>query len=253
MKIKFKILTGFLLLIIMLLIAGVMSIYEFSRIGKSVRALIDDNYKTIEASKTMIEALEREDSGILLLISGKWKEGRQILQSADSLFLSAFDIAKNNLTEKDEDIYIEKIETSYLIFKNRWEPPIVGTSKENSVNWYFTEVHINFIKVKSEINALMTLNQDSMYLEASELKEQAHRAIMPGIVAIVSALIFLVMFNFFIGLILVRPIKKLINSVKGYYLHSQNFDAEISNHDELKELEIEIQNLISRIHQKNEK
>ena len=92
-----------------------------------------------------------------------------------------------------------------------------------------------------------------MYLEASELKEQAHRAIMPGIVAIISALIFLVMFNFFIGLILVRPIKKIINSVKGYHLHSQGFSAEISNHDELKELEIEIQNLISRIHQKNEK
>lgn len=201
MKIKLKILTGFLLLIIMLLIAGAMSVYEFSRIGKSVRALIDDNYKTIEASKTMLEALEREDSGILLLISGKWKEGRQILQSADSLFLAAFDIAKNNLTEENEDKYIEKIENSYLVFKNKWEPPIVGTSKENSINWYFTEVHVNFIKVKSEIKALMTLNQDNMYMEASELKEQAHRAIMPGIVAIVSALIFLVLFNFLLDIL----------------------------------------------------
>ncbi|MBU8891542.1 MAG: hypothetical protein KOO66_02100 [Bacteroidales bacterium] len=247
MKIKFKILTGFLLIIIMLLIAGAMSIYEFSRIGKSVRALIDDNYKTIEASKTMIVALEREDSGILLLISGKWKAGRRILQSADSLFLSAFDTAKNNLTEEDEDIHIEKIETSYLKFKDKWEPPIVGTNKENSINWYFTEVHMNFIEVKSEIEALMTLNQDSMHLEASELKEQAHRAIMPGIVAIASALILLVLFNFFIGNILVKPIKKLINSVKGYHLLSQEFNADISNHDEFKILENEIQELIQRL------
>lgn len=247
MKIKFKILTGFLLLIIMLLIAGAMSIYEFSRIGKSVRALIHDNYKTIEASKTMIEALEREDSGILLLISGKWKEGRQILQSADSLFLSAFDIAKNNLTEENEDIYIEKIETSYSKFKNKWELPIVGTNKENSINWYFTDIHSGFLSVKSEVKALMNLNQDSMYKEASYLKEQAHRAIMPGIVAIVSALIFLVLFDFFIVHILVRPIKKLINSVKGYYLHSQNFNAEITSNDEFKILENEIQQLIGRL------
>lgn len=46
MKIKIKILAGFLLIIVMLLIVGAMSIYEFSRIGKSVKALIDDNYIT---------------------------------------------------------------------------------------------------------------------------------------------------------------------------------------------------------------
>jgi len=247
MKVKIKILAGFMLIILMLLVAGAMSIYEFSRIGNSVESLIDDNYKTIEASKKMIEALEREDSGILLLLSGKWKEGRTILNSADSLFLSAFNQAENNLTEENEELYIEKIASSYNEYKSKWELPIVGTVKENSIEWYLTDVHKSFLDVKFDVEALMNLNQESMHKEASLLKEQAHRAIMPGIVAITSSLIFLIIFNFFIGIILVRPIKKLIHAVKAYNKYSKDFNADIINNDDLKILEEEIHNLIQRL------
>jgi len=246
---KIKILGGFILIIFMLLVAGSMSIYEFSRISKSVSSLIDDNYKTIKSTKTMIEALEREDSGILLLISGEWKAGRSILQSGDSLFSSAFYIAKNNVTEKDEDKYIEKIETSYQNFKRKWEKPIVGTEKENSINWYFTNLHPDFIAAKTEVENLMTLNQTSMHKEADELKEQSHRALMPGIVAIFSALIFLIIFNFFINKYYINPIKNLIGAVKNYNPLILNFDAGITTDDELKELENEIENLIHKIKQ----
>ena len=78
MKIRTKILLGFLILAVMLAVAGAYSIYELTTIGTSVQKLLDDNYKSINAAKMMIEALEREDSGVLLLLSGKWKQGREI-------------------------------------------------------------------------------------------------------------------------------------------------------------------------------
>ena len=252
MKIKFKILAGFMLLIIMLLIAGAMSVYEFSQIGKSVKALIDDNYETIEASKTMIEALEREDSGILLLISGQWRKGRTILESADSTFLAAFDKAKNNLTETDEGEYIERIKKAYNTYKSKWELPIVGTYKENSIDWYLKEVHESFLDVKLDVEALMNLNQVSMYEEASALKQQSHRALMPGIIAIISALVFLILFNFFIRRILVRPIQKIIESIKNFHSSSEGLKSDITYHDEFEVLENEIQLLIQRLRLKNE-
>ena len=72
MRLRLKILSGFLILAFMLSIAGIWSIYELQSIGTSVQQLLEDNYKSIDASKIMLEALEREDSGILLLLSGKW-------------------------------------------------------------------------------------------------------------------------------------------------------------------------------------
>ncbi|PKP18525.1 MAG: histidine kinase, partial [Bacteroidetes bacterium HGW-Bacteroidetes-21] len=66
MKIKFKILGGFFVIIAMLMVAGAMSIYEFTHLSNAINSLVEDNYKSIEASKNMIESLEREDSGTLL-------------------------------------------------------------------------------------------------------------------------------------------------------------------------------------------
>lgn len=50
MGLRIKILSGFLILAIMLCVAGVWSIYQFRSIGASVQALLDDNYKSINAA-----------------------------------------------------------------------------------------------------------------------------------------------------------------------------------------------------------
>ena len=247
MKIKIKILSGFVLVIAMLVIAGFMTIYEFSNMGKSVNSLIEDNYKTIEASKTMLEGLEREDSGILLLMSGHWKEGNGILNSGDSLFSSAFNVAKNNITEIDEDKFIEQIENKYQLFKEIWQQPIAGTAKENDIDWYFTDVHSEFLEAKTSIKALMTLNQDKMHQESKDLKDRARRAIMPGLVAIITALVFLILFNFFITLYLVKPIGNLKDALTNFNSNTKIFDAGITTNDEFKDLEKEIQNFIYKI------
>src|SRR3989339_718530 len=98
MRLKYKIISGFIILAIMLIIAGVISVFELSHVGKSVQKLLDENYKSIDAANNMIEALEREDSGILLLILGNWGEGRKTIHDADSVFLENLTIAQNNVT-----------------------------------------------------------------------------------------------------------------------------------------------------------
>ena len=106
MSLRFKILSGFLILALMLAIAGIWSIYELNSIGTSVQELLDDNYRSIKATEMMTEALERQDSGILLLLLGKWEEGRRILDSADNLFEKGYQIAENNLTIPGERDFV---------------------------------------------------------------------------------------------------------------------------------------------------
>jgi len=117
MGIRFKILSGFFILALMLLIAGIWSIYELNTIGTSVQRLLNENYKSIDAAKMMLEALEREDSATLLLILGKWEEGRTIIASGDSLFEQGFQIANNNLTIPGEKAHIDLIKLTIGIFK----------------------------------------------------------------------------------------------------------------------------------------
>ena len=247
MGLRTKILSGFLILTMMLTVAGVWSIHELTSVGTSVRSMLDDNYKSINAGKTMIEALEREDSAVLLLLSGKWEQGRSIIESGDDLFQRGFTIAKKNVTIPGEPEYVDEINAKYKIYKDLWIKPIVDTSREGNLDWYFEEVHQAFQGVKVSVEKLMALNDQTMYQTASNLKNRAHRAIMPGVVAILAALIFTVIFNFLINYYVVSPI---ISTTKGiqHFVETGELPAiQIETEDELSDMVTSIQRLVAQV------
>jgi methyl-accepting chemotaxis protein len=242
-KIRTKILLGFLILALMLAVAGAYSIYELRTIGTSVQKLLDDNYISINAAKHMIAALEREDSGVLLLLLGKWKEGRTTIVDAHKNFKNAFNIAANNLTIPSEKVYIDKINAKYNKFRDNWNRSIVGTEYEGNLNWYFEKVHGDFAQVMTAVEDLMAINDNAMYKTASKLKNRAHQAIMPGIVAISAALVFVVIFNFFVNLYIVNPILSMIKSIERFLKTGEPTNLKIDTQDELKDLAASIAQL----------
>ncbi len=247
MKIRTKILLGFLMLAVMLAVAGAYSIYELTSISTSVQKLLDDNYKSINAAKQMMEALEREDSGILLLLSGKWKEGRTTIFDAHRNFEKAFDIASHNVTIPGEKDLVDKINAQYQTYRSSWDRPIVGTEYESNPNWYLEKAHRDFTEVKTTVEKLMALNDSAMYQTASTLKNRAHRAVMPGIVAILTALVFTVIFNFFVNLYVVNPILSIIKAIKNFLQSGEPIKLRIDTSDELHELGASIVNLTAMI------
>lgn len=236
MGIRLKIFSGFMILAAMLLIAGFISIREFMNISNYVQSLLDDNYKSIEASRTMIEALEREDSGVLLLLLGHWDQGRKTLKEADKLFNEGFNYARNNLTIPGEGEYVEKIEKDYLLFKEVWEKPIVGTKTEGDFIWYYNNSHKQFLQVKESVKELMEMNQVTMYKTGSDLKNRSQRAVMPGIVAIISAIVFAVMFNYFINYYIAKPIVRITKGLEEYNKSGEVFDIITETSDEIGRL-----------------
>lgn len=244
MGIKTKIFSGFLILATMLAVAGIWSIYELRNIGMSVQKLLDDNYKSISAAKTMIEAMEREDSALLLLILGNWEKGRSIMNSADDLFEQGYNIAEKNITIEGEKAYVDDIRKKYESYKNLWIKPIVGTTHEMDLSWYSEEVHELFLEAKVSIQNLMDLNDRTMYQTASDLKDRAHRAIMPGIVAIVSSLIFSLLFSYFINYYVVGPIIRLTRGISEFLEKGKNFDVKVETKDEIQDLADSIRRLI---------
>jgi len=246
MKLRFKVLSGFIVLALMLSVAGVWSIIEIRSLSTVVQDLLDENYTSIAASKSMIEALEREDSGVLLLLSGKWEDGRRIINSADSVFLAGFAIASNNITIPDEATYIAAIDSKYAAYKEIWKRPIVDTDREGNLDWYFDSAHGAFLDVKLAVNELMTLNDQVMFETGSSFRAKANRAIMPGIVAILAALVFSLMFSYFVNLFVIRPITRITNRITQFVSKGRAFDLRLGTRDELAQLTDSIRTLVAR-------
>ena len=230
----------------MLFIAGVVSIIEQSRLRNSMKLLIEENYTSIDAARGMIEALEREDSGVLLLVAGDWSSGRKIISSGDSLFTSAYKIAKGNLSIEGEDELMDSVIFQYKRYKSLWEGPIVGTLKEGNINWYNNQIHPNFIKVKTTVTSLMNMNQNTMYSSVKTLKNRTNRAIMPGIIAMISAFVFTIIFNFFINYYFVSPILKITRGIENHIKMNTPFQVEVETRDEIHDLRDAVSELISR-------
>ncbi len=247
MGIRLKIFSGFIFLSLMLLIAGFWSIFELNAIGSSVHKILNENYQSIHAAKVMQEALEREDSAILLLLLGKWEEGRDILITADSLFNQQLKFTLTNITISGEQAHLESIKSKYAAYKSLWERPIVDTDKEGNVNWYFKEVHSAFLSVKESINELINLNDRTMYETATKLKNRSKRAIVPGIVAILSSLIFTFIFSYLINYYIVSPIIRITKRIDKFKERRTPFDVKIETKDEIFKLAESIEHLCSSV------
>jgi len=246
MRLRLKVLSGFLVLALMLSLAGAWSIYELRSISTTVQDLLKDNYESIHAGKSMLESLEREDSAVLLLLLGRWDEGRAILASADSLFQSQWQVVANNITVEGEAAAVQGIEASYQRYKDIWKKPIVDTQRQGDLGWYFESTHRAFLDAKVSVNALIDLNNRAMYRTASDLRNRADRAVMPGIVAIGAALVFSLLFSYFVNIYMVNPIVRITEAIGRFLGQQDSYDLRIDTGDELSELADSIRTLISR-------
>lgn len=236
MGLRIKILSGFIILALMLVIAGVWTILEIKNTGFSIQAIFDENYQSIFAGEDMIEALEREDSGILLLLLGKWEKGREQLFRADSLFNKKLEFAYSNVTIPGEKARLDTIKLRYGKFKKLWERPIVDTPREGNIEWYFQQIHGVFQDVKEAVNDFNNLNNTTMYNTASMLKQRSDRAIMPGLIAIIAALLFTIIFNYFVNFFMVSPIIRITDRIERFILNRTPYVAEVPTHDEIEKL-----------------
>ena len=247
MGLRAKILIGFFILSSMLLVAGVWSIHEVSNTGTSVQKLLDDNYKSIQAARMMIEALEREDSATLLLLLGNREEGRKIMNDADDVFQQGLQFAERNITETDETALVESIHVRYDIYNEIVQTPITGTDTEGKLHWYFQSVHPSFLSVRNSLEQLMAVNDQAMYETASDLQSRANRAVMPGIVAIMAAVFFSLIFNYFVNYYMVSPLIKTTRAIDDFVKSGKPFDVKVETNDEIEGLVSAVYSLTSQV------
>lgn len=247
MKLRVKILVGFLILAVILSLAEIWSVYQVNTMRLSVQESLDGNYKGIHAAQRMLLTLETENQAILALLRGNWKDGRQQLAAADSAF--KIDLAKieKNGNAASQKVVINSIKKQYDAFRLLWEKPIVGTKKEGNLGWYVDRVTPARMKVELSLNQIIRISNDTMYKTGLNLKNSVHHVMMPGVVAMLVAIIYLMLFDFFIDHYLISPILKITKGLKNLLDQKRPFEVEIETDDEISELASTITTLVSKM------
>lgn len=250
MSLKRKILLGYGLVLGLVVIVSIWAVLNLYRLGNASEAILQENYRSILAAENMINALERQDSGLLLLMLGFADEARPQFRENEVGFLQWLSRAKDNITLANEPQTLTALETSYLayldtsarLFESGFTEPEVQPDR-----YYHESILPQFNLVRETAIHLREMNQQAMLSASDQAQTIAIQAIwsMSGFGILVAGLglgLSLVLAN-----ILTRPLKEMARAAG--QIAEGNYDVTLSvkSGDELGHLAREIMTMSGKL------
>src|SRR6185369_17825525 len=109
MSVRTKLLFGYLVFIVALVVLGAWGAWRLREMGSVSRRIIANNYDSVVAAEEMKESLERQDSAAVFALLGATDKARAQLTEHRARFDASFQKAANNITETGEPEAIENI------------------------------------------------------------------------------------------------------------------------------------------------
>jgi two-component system, NtrC family, sensor histidine kinase KinB len=230
-----KILLGYgsSLLIVAVILA--LAIVLLLRLGRASDAILQENYRSILAAEKMINDIERQDSGVLLILLHFQDLGLKEFRDSEVSFLQWLGRAKDNITEPGEKELVEGIEQNYTQYLHEFSQLrlITDTDHDQAVNFYHDQVLPRFRIVRDTCIKLQSLNHEAMYASSNRARRLAAQAI-PFISFIGAAAIILgISFSLFLSRLISRPITELKNAVSHLAQGDYGVQVPVRGSDEL--------------------
>ncbi|MBO0721284.1 MAG: hypothetical protein J2P41_10710, partial [Blastocatellia bacterium] len=109
MSLRAKLLVGYLVLIAALVGLGAWSVWRFRELSHLAQLILIENYDSVVAAEEMKDALERQDSAVVLGLTGQYERAHGQLRDYRERFDAAFNRAAGNITEPREPGVIDAI------------------------------------------------------------------------------------------------------------------------------------------------
>src|SRR5205085_10672511 len=109
MSLRLKLLSGYLLFVLALILLGAWSAWRLHELSGVVRLILAENYDSVVAAQEMKESLERQDSGAVVALLGQPERALRQIREQRARFNAAFDRAANNITEPGERELIDEL------------------------------------------------------------------------------------------------------------------------------------------------
>lgn len=247
---KGKISFIYLCLVILIGIVGAMSFFNLFRLSQSIDGLMTQNYKSINAVTNTMEAIERQDSAVLIYMNIDRQKGIDLFSENNASFLQWYSVEQGNITEQGEQEIVDNIKTYYMeytkLFSNLQE---IRNSQDEaaSVAFYDKVMMPDFLRLKQELKSLITLNEKAMFLGRDRATQNASQstAFILGLTALAIVGGFLLS-RYFANRFL-KPIYALNDAIHEIKAGNMNKQAEVVGQDEIAVLTREFNQMTQRL------
>jgi NtrC-family two-component system sensor histidine kinase KinB len=235
MKLRTKILGGYGLILLLLILVWGMAVLSLYRLGRAGEAILTENQASVLAAENMIDHIERQDSAALLVLLGYEDTGLAQFRDNQVEFSQWLGRARDNVTLEGEAPVIAAIDSGYRDFLDAFAEleNIFAKSGAVAETFYHQRLLPRFHQVRADCFNLREMNQHAM----EEASKRAHRLSVRTIwsmtaVGGVFGLLGLLLSILLSG-ILVRPLSAMTRVTE--HLAEGNYDIhlEVRSNDEL--------------------
>lgn len=215
MTLKHKIWAGYGVAFALMGMMVAWAVMNLISLGKASDAILRENYRSILAAENMVNALERQDSGVLLMFMGEGKKGVTQYRENEAMFIEWLGRAKDNITIKGEAALLMTIETGYARYRQWFSamtdlPGAADPLPAASLGAYWEQSFPLFEQVREACIDLRRLNEKTMYAASLDAEAIAGRAIWSTAMTAVMALIISILFSLLITARIVQPIRRVM-------------------------------------------
>ena len=245
MKLKSKILLGYGLSLGLILLVGGWGISSLRRLGKASDAILRENYNSIVAAENTIEALERQDSAILLFLLENRDRGSQQFQNNQIEFLKWLGRAEGNITIQGEAEIVASIESAYQDYLNAFAQ-MQRDGNVSTEDYYQTIVPI-FEQIRDRSNRLRNINQQAMEAASVNAQQIANRAVWSMAIAGATAAGIGLGFSLLLTRRIARPLSDMTTATEKIASGEYDIALQVKSEDELGILAREITTMSQKL------
>jgi NtrC-family two-component system sensor histidine kinase KinB len=211
-KLRRKILIGYGLVLALIVTVCVLAVVNLHDLGQASASILQENYRSILAAQSMMDAIERQNSATLLVLLGYDPEGQHLFREHEVAFLEWLGRAKDNITISGEELLIKSLQTAYEDYLSTFSQLIEllpNPAPKPSTDYYHQILFPPFQEVRYVCVKLLELNQQAMLAASERTQAVSTRAIwsmtLMSTVAVSSGLAFSLLLSTF----LVQPLQQM--------------------------------------------
>jgi NtrC-family two-component system sensor histidine kinase KinB len=257
MTLKKKILIGYGVVFVLMGLVVVWAVTNLVSLGKASDAILRENYRSILAAENMVDALERQDSGVLLIFLGDSENGIHQYRENEAMFLQWLARAKDNITIQGEGELVQSIEAHYAKYRQEFSSltDLRDTTKQPlQLSYYHKTIFPLFAGVRESCIRLRNLNEETMYNASVRADTVADRAIWSTLFVAASALMVALIFSLLLAERIVRPLRRFMDASRKISAGDYAVQVPVETDDELGRLAGEFNRMaaqLGRYHEMN--
>jgi NtrC-family two-component system sensor histidine kinase KinB len=206
-----KIFIGYGASLILLVLILAWAMFMILRLGQASESILRENYRSIQAAEHMIDAIESQNSAILLYLLGYKDQGLKEFRENEAAFLQWLGRARDNITVPGEKEIIDSIEQNYTRYLGEVvNLHLKGVSNlGGAINLYHELILPIFRSTRDTCVKLREINHETMYAASNRAGQLSLQAVLSLSVIGSLSIIIGIVFSLFLSRLISRPVTEL--------------------------------------------